>query len=76
MDKVAGLGAGGGGSRVQLLSGDSQNILRTNPGPVLDGAGLLMGQITLVGGEAAAEEAVLGTGGGQMERKWGSMEAA
>ena len=51
-------GNGRRGRLVELTVCDAEDVLRTNPRTVLECAGLLMGQITLVCGQRTAQEAV------------------
>lgn len=50
------------GSAVQLSVLNAQELLRLDPGSVLDLAGLLMGQVTVVGHHAPAQVAVPNAG--------------
>ena len=51
--------------RIQLFVSDPQDIFRTHPGNILEGARFFMGQIALVGGQAPSQESVPYAGFGE-----------
>ena len=61
-DVIIALGGGCGRSGIQLAIGNAQNVLGLDPGTALNTGGLLVGQIALVSGQRAADEAVTDAG--------------